>query len=80
MKYETTNTIFSATGNTPVTNRIGSYCDVLAKVTMLCETPEQAKAKTLELKKQTEHAYSCHFSMPDYPNQNTRSQFCHYGF
>jgi len=77
--YKTIITVLSVQGNTPLTNRGGSYCDLLATVEVECKDPTEALAKTLEIKKQTPHAYQCHFIMPEYPNQNTRSQFCHYG-
>jgi hypothetical protein len=79
MTYKTKITIWSAIGSTPITNRGGSYCDELASVTVYCESPGDALAKTLEIKNKTKHAYACHYTMPDYPNQNTRSGFCHYG-
>ncbi len=77
--YATHITIWSAQGDTPITQRKGGYCDELASVTMLCDTPEKAKAAALEIKKTTKHAYSCHYSMPDYPNQNTKAGYCHFG-
>lgn len=77
--YKTNIIIWSNIGNTPLTNRTGSYCDELVNMWVDCADPVEAKTKALEIKQQTSHAYSCYFIMPDYPNNNTKSDFCHYG-
>ena len=79
MTYQTTIRIWSRNGHTPITNRTGNYCDELLSTTVTCVDPEEAQHLASELKKTTPGAYSCHYVMPDYPNQNTRSGFCHYG-
>jgi len=79
MLFPTTIIIWSRTGNTPITKRGGGFCDELVHVTLDCASPDEALVVTAELKARTPHAYACHFHMPDFPNQNTRSQFCHYG-
>jgi hypothetical protein len=77
--YLTHVTIWSNIGHTPITGRTGSYCDELVNTYIECVDPADALAKVLEIKKSTPHAYGCHFNMIDYPNQNTKSKFCHYG-
>jgi hypothetical protein len=77
--YTTQVTIWSDNGHTPITGRGKSYCDELVSTTIECTDPADALAKVLEIKKTTPHAYSCHFNMIEYPNQNTKSKFCHYG-
>jgi len=77
--YLTRVTIWSKTGHTPITGRDGAFCDELVNTYIECVDPTDAMAKVLEIKKATEHAYSCHFNMIDYPNQNTKAKFCHYG-
>jgi hypothetical protein len=77
MKYETKIIVWSAIGNTPITGRDGSYCDELVKVTIQCETPEQAKEITQRMVRETQHGYSGYFNMPNHPNQNIRNGFTH---
>lgn len=77
--YKTQVTIWSANGHTPITGRGQSFCDELVNTYIECSDPADALVKVLELKKATPHAYACHFNMVDYPNQNTKSKFCHYG-
>ena len=77
--YTTNVIIWSKPGQTPVTGRGGMYQDELVNVYIDCASPEDALAKVLEIKRATPGAYQCHFYMPDYPNQNTKAQFCHYG-
>lgn len=76
--YPTTIYIWSAIGHTPITNRHGAYQDVLLKVEIECVDPTDAYNKTLEFKQNTKYAAQCYFKMPTYPNQNTRSKFCHF--
>lgn len=75
--FETTLFIWSNIGHTPLTKRVGAYCDELAKVVIMCADPGEALSRGRELLARTEHGYSGAFSMPDYPNQNTRSAFFH---
>ena len=77
--YTTQIIIWSDIGSTPITGRAGSYQDELVNTTIQCTDPADAKAKVLEIKKATPHACQCYFNMIDYPNQNTKSKFCHYG-
>lgn len=77
MTYETQIIVWSAIGNTPKTNRDGAYCDELVRMTIQCETPEQAKEITQRMVKETLYGYSGYFNMPNHPNQNTRKGFTH---
>jgi hypothetical protein len=77
--YKTQVTLWSANGDTPITGRGQSYCDELVNIFIDCTDPADALAKVLEIKQATPHAYACHFNMVDYPNQNTKARFCHYG-
>ena len=79
MTYKTIVKVWSDVGHTPITNRGSSYQDELVHTEIECTDPTDAFNKTLEIKRQTPHAYQCYFYMPDYPNQNTRSRFCHSG-
>ena len=67
--------VWSNIGNTPITKRAGSFCDVLVEREIECSTPEQARAEVKALIRNTPHGYSGHFNIPDHPNQNTRSSF-----
>jgi hypothetical protein len=77
--YKTQVYIWSDIGHTPITNRPGDYQDTLVDTIIECTDPEDALAKVLEIKKATPHACQCYFNMIDYPNQNTKSKYCHYG-
>jgi len=77
--YKTQVYIWSAIGNTPITGRTGAYQDELVNTIIDCTDPSDALAKVLEIKKATPYADQCYFNMIDYPNQNTKSKFCHYG-
>ena len=79
MTYKTIVKVWSDVGHTPITGRKGSYQDELVNVEIDCIDPTDAFNKVLDIKLQTPDAYSCYFFMPEYPNQNTNSQFCHYG-
>lgn len=68
-------TLWSKIGHTPITNRGAGYCDELAFVTIDCASPAEAIAATKQLIAETVHAQSGHFTMPDYPNQNTKNGF-----
>ncbi len=65
--------IWSAIGNTPMTNRGGSYCDELARVVVDVSDPTEAKQAAYDLLLSTPHAADGHFDIPQYWNQNTRS-------
>ena len=71
-KYQATISVFSDYGNTPVTNRGGSYCDHIAEIVEYFETPAEARAAAVQAAIDTEHGYSAFYEMPDHPNQNTR--------
>lgn len=71
--------IWSKIGHTPVTNRQGAFCDLLVDTVVECASPTEAKEIVLELKNKTKGAYSCHYNMPEWSNQNDKSGFCHYG-
>jgi hypothetical protein len=77
--FSTTIRIWSRNGHTPVTGRGAGYCDELVNTVVDCRDPDHALQMVAELKAQTPGAYACHYSMPDHPNQNTRTKFCHYG-
>jgi hypothetical protein len=79
MTYRTNVLIWSNTGHTPITGRGKSFCDELVNTYIDCVDPADALTKVLEIKKATPHAHSCYFNMIDYPNQNTKAKFCHYG-
>lgn len=74
-KYETEIKIWSRIGYTPITHRVGSFCDVLLETTILVENPEEAKEKLAQLMKATHHAASGYYYISEYPNQNVRSYF-----
>lgn len=65
--------IWSEIGHTPLTNRVGSYCDELVCVVVDAATHAEAKAAGVALLKSTPHAVKGHVSMPELPNQNFRS-------
>lgn len=67
--------IWSAVGNTPVTKRGSSFCDELVSETTDCTSPEDARQYILGLMKRTPHADNANFYMPEWPNQNVRSQW-----
>ena len=73
--YKTYVVIWSAIGSTPITKRGGAYCDELFKITVNISTPEKATKYVKELINAMGLADNGHFYMPDYPNQNTRSNF-----
>ena len=75
MTYETTIIIWSDIGITPITGRIGAYCDELVRTTVQCDSPTEAMQITKDMMQKTKYAYMGHFSMPQYPNQNTRNRF-----
>ena len=72
MKYETKFFIWSDIGHTPLTNRGGSYCDLLLEQSGFCESPIEARIALDELLQKTEHAYNGCFEIIGYWNQNTR--------
>lgn len=67
--------VWSKIGNTPLTGRKGAYCDELAKVEIETASPEEAHAKTVEMLKTIPHAEKGHYYLPDWWNQNTRSNW-----
>jgi len=67
--------IWSKVGHTPITKRSGSYCDVLHKQTIEVRDVSQAHRFTKHLLKEIKFADSGHYFMPEFPNQNTRSNF-----
>lgn len=67
--------VWSAIGNTPVTHRGGSFCDELYHGFIEAENPEDANAKAVELVRSTPHGDKGYFNMPEWPNQNTRSNW-----
>ena len=75
--YETTIFVWSNIGNTPITKRVGAFCDELVKIKVQCATPGDALKLTQDLIKSTKHGYSGYFGMPDYPNQNTNTGHTH---
>ena len=74
-QYETRIYVWSNIGHTPLTNRVGAYCDELVRTTVQCADPAEALAVTKKMIRETEHGYSGYFNMPEYPNQNTRNKF-----
>ncbi len=77
MKFSTEIIVWSAIGNTPLTNRSGAHCDELVRITVQCENPTEARELTKKLVRETAHGYMGYFNMPAYPNQNTRKAFTH---
>jgi len=73
--YTTEIYIWSAIGNTPITNRKGAFCDVLEKSQIECESPQDAIEKVKAKIANTKFAAKGYFNMPSHPNQNTRSKF-----
>lgn len=71
--------VWSRNGHTPITNRGGAYCDELVNTYIECTDPDDALEKVAAIKAATKHAYACYFNMKEYPNQNTKRRFCHYG-
>jgi hypothetical protein len=72
MTYKTSIRIWSRIGSTPITNRVGAYCDVLTNAVVFCATPADAREATATLISQTPHAATGYFNMAGHPNQNTR--------
>ena len=71
--YRTEIMIFSPVGQTPLTKRMGSYCDLLLKEYFMLDNPAQAKQKIRDLIASIVHNVgSAHYYIPDYPNQNTQ--------
>lgn len=73
--YKTQVYVWSAIGHTPITGRVGSFCDELVVETVDTNGPEQARAYVADLLKRTAHAYSGYYYVNEYPNQNTRSSW-----
>ena len=65
--------IWSAIGSTPITNRIGSFCDELVFVTVDAADLNDAKAQGKVLLASTPYAERGHISAPEWWNQNQRS-------
>lgn len=65
--------IWSEIGHCPITKRDGAYYDELAIVQLSVVGPVEAFNRTVELIKAIPHGHSGHFTIVDYPNQNTRS-------
>lgn len=75
MKYKTKLMIWSEVGHTPLTNRGGSYCDLLAEETGSFGSPYEARIALDKLLDSNSHAHKGYFEMPDHPNQNTRTDW-----
>lgn len=75
MKYKVDYKIWSQIGHTPITNRWGNYCDLLDEGEFLATGPCDARLKLKEIHSKIEHAYKCHFFIPDFPNQNVRQDW-----
>lgn len=75
MQYETNFFIWSDIGHTPLTNRKGSYCDLLLEQSGFCESPREARIALDELLEKTDHAHKGYFEMIGYWNQNTRYDY-----
>lgn len=75
MAYKTKIILWSKIGHCPVTNRKGDYCDEVARVEIYTIGPYDALEEARKLIKKTPHAFSGHYSIPEYPNQNVRSRF-----
>jgi hypothetical protein len=67
--------IWSKIGSTPITGRKGAYCDVLLDTIIDCASPDDAKAETVRLIRETPHGENGYFYMPDHPNQNINRAF-----
>ena len=65
--------IWSATGHTPITHRVGPYCDVLLETTREAANPNEAHEIVKELMRNTPGAHKAHYYLPAYWNQNTRT-------
>lgn len=78
MSYRTEIYVYSAIGNTPITKRGSSYCDVLIYTHLQCESAEDARATVELLIRSQPHGNYGHFHMLDHPNQNTRASFVSY--
>lgn len=70
--------VWSKIGCTPITGRIGAFCDVLVDKSFDCESPVQAAELVAKLVEETHYAASGHYDMPEWPNQNDRNRFCGY--
>lgn len=75
MTYQTEIHIWSAIGNTPITNRKGNYCDLLFKGTIKAASPADAVYQAKKIAKETPGAYSGHYSIKKPPNHNTADRF-----
>lgn len=67
--------LWSSVGHAPLTNRQGSYCDLLVVETVEVTSPRDAREKLAELAKRTKHSSKGHFYIPGFPNQNVRTHW-----
>ena len=67
--------VWSEIGHTPLTNRVGAYCDELVNEVTTCTSPEDAFEYVKGLMKHTKHASKAHYYIPEYWNQNLRSRW-----
>lgn len=67
--------VWSKIGHTPLTARVGAYCDELVSETADCTSPADAREYVLGVMKRTPHAHKGYFIMPEWDNQNIRSQW-----
>lgn len=65
--------IWSSVGHTPVTKRAGKYCDLLVYKIIEVANVSEAKERTKQLIRSTQHATKGNFYCPEEPNQNKRT-------
>ncbi len=65
--------VWSRVGHTPITNRVGSFCDELVRVDVECDSPKEAEHRLARILRKTPHAANGYFNIAGWWNQNTRS-------
>lgn len=70
MIYKTEFYIHSKIGVTPITDRGGCYCDLLAQFSIDCESIEEAREIAQQLRCIVKNAKTVHYNLPDHPNHN----------
>lgn len=73
--YTATIIVFSAIGDTPLTNREGPFCDKLLEENIEVANAEQARIRTEELIHDTQDGHSGHYHIHGYWNPNTQDAF-----
>ncbi len=67
--------VWSAIGHTPLTNRGGSFCDLLVDTVIEVSDIAEARIKAKQFVRCTPEGNTGHYNLPEHPNQNTRSGY-----